>query len=355
MTQAFVLLTALPPTYGHLDLIQFASTLYVDKVVVLLNTQPDEPLARERHDALEASVERLSFGDKIEVVWQHEEVQQEATGPDDQAFWDNWVGNLHRFGFESGDYIVASEGYGVRLAKEAGGRFMVYDRDRWVRYTKGTAARNDYIREWDNILPEFRRYLQKKVTIFGAESTGKTTLTKALVDDLVLDGVGATKLFEWARPYLEMTGPEVTVEGMHAIWEGQQALQYCTYENALNPIVIQDTDLYTTIGFWEDWDIDSMPSGIKVDARMLKSDLYIITKSNIPFEHDELRYGGDERQTNDQYWVDICERYGLNYVVLDEQSLSDRVGEAMDAITPLLINPIEYKRVGSEYGDDHRS
>lgn len=351
MTQAFVLMTALPPTYGHLDLIHFASNLLVDRVVVLLNTQPDEPMIQERHDALEAAVEKLQFAGKISIVWQNEFVQQEAVGPDDQAFWDNWVGNLRRFGFRYGDYIVASEQYGVRLASEAGGKFMVYDRDRWVRYTKGTAARNDYIGEWNNIIPEFRTYLQKTVTLFGAESTGKTTLTRALQKEYQSIGIGATTLFEWARPYLEMTGPEVTVEGMYDIWNGQQALQLSTQQNALNPLVIQDTDLYTTVGFWEDWDLASMPSGILFDARMLKSDLYIITKSNIPFEHDELRYGGDERQTNDQYWVDICEKYGLNYVVLEEQSLSDRIGEAMDHISPLLTNPIEYKRQGKEYGN----
>lgn len=341
-------MTALPPTYGHLDLIQFAGNLGVNKVTVLLNTQPDEPMVEERYHALVEAT--LKLGSIYTVKWQNEEVQQEPKGPDDQAFWDDWVRNLYRFGFHEGDYIVASEEYGVRLAKEAKGRFMVYDRDRWVRYTKGTLARENYIENWDTIIPEFRRYLQKKVTIFGAESTGKTTLTNALVNDAYF-GL-STKLFEWARPYLEMTGPEVTDKAMVAIWRGQYALQSSTYENALKPLVVQDTDLYTTIGFWEDWKPGAVPGGIYFDARMTKSDLYIITRSNIPFEHDILRYAGDERQTTDQYWVDICERFGLNYVVLDENSLADRVGEAMDVIGPLLENPISYTRTGAEY-DNH--
>ena len=40
MTQAYVLMTALPPTYGHLDLVKFAGNLNVDRVVLFLNTQP---------------------------------------------------------------------------------------------------------------------------------------------------------------------------------------------------------------------------------------------------------------------------------------------------------------------------
>lgn len=353
MTQAFVLMTALPPTYGHLDLIHFAANIpQVDQVVVLLNTQPSEPYSKERSVALQEAANRLPSGAKVQIKWQNEEVQQEATGPDDQAFWDDWVHNLHRFGFEDGDIIVASEEYGVRLAAEAKGRFMVYDRDRWVRYTKGTAARNDVFGQWDKILPEFRKHLQTKVTIFGAESTGKTTLTRALQRAYAEGDLQTTTLFEWARPYLEMTDPEVTVQGMWDIWFGQLALQKTAYDNALSPLVIQDTDLYTTIGFWEDWDRSTAPDGIYRDAEHTKSDLYIILRSNIPFEHDILRYGGEERQTSDQYWVDICETYGLSYVVLDADTLSERVSEAMDAIRPILRKVIDYKRRGSEYEHD---
>lgn len=346
MTRAFVLVTALPPTYGHLDLIQFAGALDVSGITVLLNTQPDEPYARERYWALQAAVEKLGL--KFDVVWQNEKVQQEPTGPDDQRFWDDWVRNLRRFGFKRGDIIVASEAYGVRLAKEALGRFMVYDRDRWVRFTKGMRTRNNYMEYWNDIIPEFRKYLVQKVTLFGAESTGKTTLTKRLADDHYYRY--ATKLFEWARPYLEMTGPDVTIQGMYDIWEGQHALQICSYENALKPLVIQDTDLWTTIGFWEDWKPKSVPDPIYQDAIDTQSDLYLITKSNIPFEHDALRYGGDERQTSDRYWIDFAEKYNLNYRVLESETVADRIHEAMQYIDELIVDePLAYQRVGAEY------
>jgi len=348
MTKAFVLMTALPPTYGHLDLIQFAASLNVEGVTVLLNTQPDEPLVSERYYSLAFAVKNLS-GAPVTITHQNEFVQQEAYGPDDQDFWDDWVYNLHRFGFQDGDIIVASEPYGVRLAQEAGGRFMVYDRDRWVRFTKGTHVRNDHIGGWDQMLPEFRTNIQKRVTIFGAESTGKTTLTVTLTDEYNQSGVGATKLFEWARPFLEMTHPEVTHQDMFDIWEGQQALQECTYKNALHPLVIQDTDLWTTIGFWEDWDPNSVPADIYPSARGTQSDLYLITKSNIPFEPDPLRTGGDHRETADEYWINLCEKYKLPYKVLEENSLADRIGEAMSYIDPLLTNPLTYQRIGAEY------
>jgi cytidyltransferase-like protein len=40
--RSYVLMTALPPTLGHLDLIRFAATLG-GEVVVIVTTQPDEP------------------------------------------------------------------------------------------------------------------------------------------------------------------------------------------------------------------------------------------------------------------------------------------------------------------------
>lgn len=354
MRQAYVLMTALPPTYGHLDLIKFAGNLDVDRVVVFLNTQPEEPMVVPRAKALNSALKALNAIEgetKYAIRWQNETTQQEPIDGDDDAFWENWVGNLTRYGFQKGDYIVASEQYGVTLAEHAGGVFMPYDPHRWVRYTKGTVSRTyPFTDGWDDIIPEFRKFLQKKVTIFGAESTGKTTLTESLANDFMWTRhTNVTTLFEWARPYLEMVGPEVTLGRMLSIWEGQYALQKSTYDNALNPLVIQDTDLYTTLGFWENWRPTTVPGGLQPDAELFKSDLYLITKSNIPFEPDPLRYGGNERETPDQYWIDFCEKYDLPYVVLEESSLEDRIQEAMFHIDPLFKNPIEFKRQGAEY------
>lgn len=350
MTQAFVLMTALPPTYGHLDLIKFAGNLSVDLVTVLLNTQPEEPMVSERALALMHTLSQLDRRRYV-VRWQNEATQQEPVG-DDDAFWANWVGNLRRYGFRDGDYIVASEPYGVTLAEKANGVFMPYDRDRWSRYTKGTKSRNDPYRSgWSDILPEFRKSLQKTVTVFGAESTGKTTLTAALADRFYDDtGITTTKLFEWARPYLEMVGSEVTLDKMNAILEGQYALQMSAYDNALAPLVVQDTDLYSTIGYWENWSPNTTPKRLYVDAKDSYSDLYLITRSNIPFEADPLRYGGDKRETTDQYWIDLCERFGLCYVILESSTLEGRLGEACYYVSKLFeVNPLGYKRIGAEY------
>lgn len=341
MTKSFVLMTALPPTHGHLDLVKFAATLSRD-VRVILNTQPDEPFFRERDIALTKAVSKIN--DYAQVHNIHQELPQEPE--DDPGFWDMWVGFLYSAGFTPGDYIVASEMYGKKLAEVARGVFMPYDLHRQVRYTKATEVRNDWFGEWDQMIPEFRFFLQKKVTIFGAESTGKTTLTS----DLGKIFKSSTTLPEWARPYLEAVGSELTVAKMDAIHQGQKALQVSTYKNAVSPLVIQDTDLFSTLGYWRNWDKWSLPEYLEADARRTASDLYIVTKSNIPFEADPLRYGGDKRELEDQYWIDILEEFDLPYVVLDEDNRTDRWDVASDIITDFLKpNPLTYQRRGKEY------
>jgi HTH-type transcriptional repressor of NAD biosynthesis genes len=345
VTRSFVLLTALPPTLGHIDLVRFANSLTPGRVTVIINTQPDEPFFNERVWAVRDAVREVN-GD-ISVRNIHRNLPQEPE--DDPGFWDMWAGFLHSHGFVAGDNIVASEIYGLKLAEVVRGRFMPYDLERQIRFTKATEVRNDWVGEWDQMIPEFRKYLQKKITIFGAESTGKTTLTKRLVDNGYF-GI-STGLFEWARPYLETVGAELTVPRMDAINDGQYALQKATYEAAVKPFVIQDTDLFSTIGYWRNWDNWSIPDNLFGRALETKSDLYIILKSNIPFEADPIRYGGDHRELSDSYWISLAAEFKLNYVVIEESDLHERVDRVSDYIDRAFLEdqPLKYQRRGKEY------
>ena len=47
MTRAYVLMTAMPPTKGHLSLLNYAANLDVTSVEVILATQPGEPFEIE--------------------------------------------------------------------------------------------------------------------------------------------------------------------------------------------------------------------------------------------------------------------------------------------------------------------
>ena len=332
----------MPPTIGHLRLIQFANRLSSDGTIVIICTQPDEPFIYERVEALRRATEPLKG---VTVQHFHKTIEQ---NPKAKGFWKMWRNLMIEFGMQAGDYIVASEPYGQKVADITGGIFYPYDIDRDITPVKATNVRNNPIEHFEEILPEFQQYLRTTVTVFGAESTGKTTLSHQLAKKL-----GGHWLFEYARPYLENTINEITVRSMQAIHKGQVALQKHALDLHNKPYVIQDTDLFSTVGYWQfpHWQqtIGDCPEQLVKDALELKSDLYIITPSNIPFEADPLRYGGDVREGSDEYWIDICKRYKLPCVVLKSSKPADRLSEAKAAILKVATKKaakMQYDRHG---------
>jgi HTH-type transcriptional repressor of NAD biosynthesis genes len=330
MIRAYVLMTAMPPTTGHLQLIQFARLLAAGGVTVIVSTQPEEPMVQERVSAIRSAVMHHSLSN-VDVHHMHRTLEQD---PMAAGFWDMWQELMNSFGITSEDIIVSSEAYGQRLAELTGAQFFPYDIDRCLNPAKATPIRRNPIVHFADMLPEFQSYLRTTVTIFGAESTGKTTLSRQLAAKLKCRWI-----FEYARPYLEYTVNEITPRSMTAIWRGQAALQRQVPVVAAEPFVIQDTDLFSTVGYWQfpHWQkqLGEYPSALLSEAQLMKSDLYIITKSNIPFEPDPLRYGGDVREGSDEYWIELCRRYELPYIILESNEQTIRLQQAYDAILSL--------------------
>jgi hypothetical protein len=107
----------------------------------------------------------------------HRTLEQDPNAP---GFWTMWQRLMWENGAQPGDIVVSSELYGSRVAEIIQGRFFPYDPDRSIYPISGTAVRNDSWGNFHHIVPEFQKVIRKRVTLFGAESTGKTTLSKDL-------------------------------------------------------------------------------------------------------------------------------------------------------------------------------
>src|SRR5664279_4323774 len=173
MAKSFVLMTAMPPTTGHLQLLHFANLLGHDGCVLIICTQPHEPFAAERVAALQQALRHAQFSN---VTLKHIDKAMEQN-PAADGFWDMWRDILVGYGITANDYIVSSETYGKKLAEITGAQFFPYDIDRSINPVKATPIRNAPLAHFNHIIPEFRKYISATVTIFGAESTGKTTLS----------------------------------------------------------------------------------------------------------------------------------------------------------------------------------
>lgn len=348
MPNVWTLMTAMPPTKGHLNLAQFALDLAADTnstAHVIVCTQPEEPYAHERWHAIR---EHFNGDPRIRVLRLHRKLEQNPAAP---GFWDMWVEIMQQhFWMKPGDIFTSSELYGATMAEKTGTIFMPYDPQRELYYTKATNIRDNPAKYFHDIAPEFQKNIRQTVTFFGAESTGKTTLSHKISYD-----ANGHWLFEYARPYLETVGPEINVDSMTAIWRGQAAIQRHGYDLLDKPWVIQDTDLFSTVGYWNfpHWKehLGPVPEGLIKDALRLKSDLYIIPRSNIPFEKDPIRYKSDEgvREGSDEYWIGIAEQYGLNYKIVTASDYQLRQAQAMDFMDnhwEQVSRPLVYDRKG---------
>ncbi len=314
MPNAIVLMTALVPTIGHKYLIDFAKNLLkdaTDKVHVIVGTMDCEPVpGPDRWFAIHNTYKN---NPQVVVHNLHRDVPQDPSEHPD--FWNVWKDIVNEFvQVKSDDYFVASELYGIDMANVLGCKFMPCNRYREVVPVKGTTVRQDLISHFDYVLPEFQKYLRKTVTIFGAESCGKTTMARFLSKS-----VGGHFIPEWAREYLETVGAEITDEKMRAIIHGQYALQK-TAKNDLfdKPFIFQDTDLFSTVGYYRLWGggTDQDNDVVEYFAKKTKSDLYIVMNDQIPFEEDILRYGGNVRESKTQFWIDLLEEFKCNYYVV---------------------------------------
>lgn len=329
MPNAIVLMTALVPTIGHKYLVDYAKNLagHRGETHVILGVLPREPVPGL--DRLEALIRTYLYDENVTIHYLDRDVPQEPSEHPD--FWNVWRDIVREFvDVQPDDYFVASELYGMDMANVLGCKFMPCNRYRETVPVKGTDVRNDLMDSFDLILPEFQKHIRKTVTIFGAESCGKTTMTRALSKEL-----NGHFIPEWAREYLETVGAEVTDERMRAIVEGQAALQKTAKNDLFNkPFIFQDTDLFSTLGYYRLWgggtdrDIDLC----EYLAKQLKSDFYIVMNDGIPFEADPLRYGGDKRESGMQFWIDILEEFKLPYYVVQRGGRHHQRKEVCNAV-----------------------
>jgi len=340
-----VVMTALPPTEGHLGLIRFAGDFVRrcdGELLVLMCVLPDEPPGRAEHrDALWSALSRAERS-KVRIEIQFSNDPQGPKGPDDDEFWAHWVQTVTRqTSGRAPTHVFSSEGYGPRLAAALGAQHVPYDAARSGTMVSGTMVRRHLVQQFPRIVRPLRDSLRRRIVIFGQESTGKTTLARILAIR-----TGSAWCPEWARPYLEaLPTPEITQERMLDIVRGQYAAEDTTLAASRDvgcPFLFQDTDLMSTLGYQLHWcrgrskSRDIRPgyvsswgdsSGAERDLNEVwqeiqdvytPPDLYIVMSDRAAFVPDPLRYGGDRRETDRQFWIDLLEERDLPHYVMEK-------------------------------------
>lgn len=166
----------------------------------------------------------------------------------------------------------------------------------------------------------------KKIVVIGPESTGKSTLSKALAAALQTVWVE-----EYARQYLEQLGRDYAIEDLLEIAKGQIASESKAQSQA-NQFLVCDTDLHV-IKVWSEFKYGTCNSWILEQIATRKYDLYLLAAIDVPWTPDPLREHPDVniRALLFQQYLDIVQQSNTPFVII-QGSEEQRLIHALRAI-----------------------
>jgi HTH-type transcriptional regulator, transcriptional repressor of NAD biosynthesis genes len=246
---------------------------------------------------------------------------------------EGWAAYTVRVLGRAPDIVFTSEEYGEPYAKAMGSKHMLVDKHRIHIPMSGTKIRNDAVSNWDYLAPPVRAYYAKRIVVLGAESTGTTTLAKALKDHFSTEWVP-----EYGREYCLHRNNEKWNE-----WQTEEfihiASEQIRRENELarnaRGVLICDTDAFATSVWHKRYMGFYSPEIQKVIENGKRADLYILTGNEIPFVQDGTRDGEDIRHEMHQWFIDELERTGRKYILVTGNP-KERLSQAEKAIKEIL-------------------
>jgi NadR type nicotinamide-nucleotide adenylyltransferase len=237
------------------------------------------------------------------------------------------------------DAVFSSETYGDELAARMGATHYPVDVDRSAIPLSGTAIRADLPAAWARLHPAVRAGLAARVVVLGSESTGTTTLSRALAGHYRQRG-GVWAETQWVPEF----GRDYAVEAMERLvqfaakaglpepdmsdvdWQAQAfaeiAQTQTARENAAaaqgSPLLVCDTGAFAT-SVWERRYLGESSFGSLKAATvdLPRHDVYLLTDHvGVPFEQDGTRDGEHVRADMTAWFIDALTDAGHSWVLL---------------------------------------
>lgn len=310
----------MPPHMGHLHLVDFAAA-WCDELTVVVGTLESEPLdGRTRWRWM-----RELCPDATVVHLTDDNPQDPSEHPD---FWGIWERSLRRILPTLPDVVFASEAYGWTLAEVLGARFVPVDPGRSAITVSGTSIRANPLKHWDYLPPPVRAHYALRVSIFGPESTGKSTLATALAEHF-----DTAHVPEYARTWLEAHGRDPTADDMPLIARGQASAE-AALARRCNRLLVCDTDPLATV-LWSEVLFGECNAEVTRIAASTGYDLTVLMTPDVPWVEDPVRYlpgGGAQFFERSREMLSAAGRP----VLVVSGDFSQRTAAAIAAIRALL-------------------
>ena len=168
-----------------------------------------------------------------------------------------------------------------------------------------------------------------RIAILGPESTGKSTLAKALAEYY-----DAPWVPEYAREYIENMKLPYTYDDVCAIAH-RQIEEETFYENkpANDDFVFFDTELIIT-KVWFEYKYKTVPEFLSERLKAGFFDLYLLCAPDLPWQPDPVREHGNDRDFFFDWYKREIEQTGKPYVIVNGSD-NKRTENAINAINKL--------------------
>lgn len=263
----------MPPHLGHCYLVDFARR-YADELTVVVGSLASEPI----EGTLRVNWMRDLFPQVRIVHLTDENPQLPEEHPD---FWNIWKRSLELVVARPIDLVFAGEDYGGRLAEVLGAQFIPVNGMRSLVPVSGTQIRRNPGACWSYLPAPVRAHFVRRVSVFGPESTGKSTLARRLAEHFQTLWVP-----EYARGWLEARGGQVRSEDLAVISRSQRAAEDALARQC-GPLLFCDTDPSAT-PLWSEELFGSCDTVL--EQTVGSYDLTLLCAPDVPWVEDCVRY-----------------------------------------------------------------
>lgn len=333
--QGFVFGKFMPMHYGHIHMIETAIK-NCEHVTILVCSLQSEPIPGFLRYQWMCTYFNPKFNSNVTVGYVTDEVPQYPHEHPD--FWNIWTALFKRNIPADTDVVFTSEDYGYEVAARLGIRHEIVDIDRSVVPVSGTKIRTNPLEHWSYIPDCVKSYFAKKVVLVGAESTGKSTLAKAIAEHY-----GVHCMDEYGREYCEKLAPDakLTSSDFINIARGHN-YRYFEEERRGAKLMVLDTDLIVTEAYGKMY-LGESPAYVTELNRMIHGGVhhatipnlfYLVTDNVVPWEEDGTRIylKKEQREEHQKIILDTLKKYNCEYTFVLGNTVEERLVNAIAAI-----------------------